>query len=203
MYPGIFIVFEGLDGSGQSTQAGLLREFLIKKKLPVILTKEPTLNSPAGKKIRRILDGKEKARPQELQNLFAKDRKNHFEKTIIPGLQRGKIVICDRYFFSSFAYGAAEGLNFRQFLKLNKNFLLPDLTIILKVRPEICIKRIQKKGKKRTLFEKRAMLAKVWQNYKKLPGVFDNIRIVDGEKSILAVAGQIKKYITSHQRLSL
>ena len=64
-----FIVFEGLDGSGQSTQTGLLRDFLIKKGYKVVLTKEPTLDSEAGRKIREILDHKIKAEPKDIQEL--------------------------------------------------------------------------------------------------------------------------------------
>lgn len=143
-YSGKFIVFEGLDGSGQSTQANLLRDFFIKNGFQVFLTKEPTLSSKAGKKIRKILDEKEKISPKKLQELFAQDRKEHLKKSIIPALKRGKIAISDRYFFSSFAYGRADGLNLDWLMKKNNRFLLPDLTFILKVRPLICVRRIEK-----------------------------------------------------------
>lgn len=98
-YKGKFIVFEGLDGSGQSTQSGLLRDFLIKKGYKVLLTKEPTLNSKFGKKIKRVLNKKERVSAKKLQELFTQDRKEHLEKTIIPALKKGEIVISDRYFF--------------------------------------------------------------------------------------------------------
>lgn len=196
-YPGKLIVLEGLDGSGLSTQANLLGDFLIKKDYQVVLTKEPTLDSEAGKKIRKILDKKEKISPQKFQELFTKDRKGHLEKLIIPALKEGKIVISDRYFFSSFAYGTADGLDLNRLIKLNDNFLLPDITFLLKVSPEVCLERIQKRNKseERTLFEEKEKLAKVWQVYKILPKKFKNIKVIDGEKSSKEVFNQVKNII--------
>jgi len=192
-----FIVFEGLDGSGQSTQAGLLKNFLSKRGFKIILTKEPTGNSQVGKKIEKILNKKEKISPNKLQELFAQDRREHLKKVIIPALKSGKIVISDRYFFSSFAYGKASGLDLNWLIKLNDKFLLPDLTIILKTRPTICVKRIQKRNKKRTLFEEKEKLAKVWKIYKILPKMFPNVILIEGEKSIKEVFVLVKKIVLS------
>jgi len=192
-YKGRFIIFEGLDGSGQSTQAALLEDFLIKKGLKVLLTKEPTLSSPAGRRIRKILDKKEKISPKNLQLLFAKDRKEHLKKTVIPALKRGTHVISDRYFFSSFAYGASGGLDLQWLFKINDNFLLPDIAFILKVRPAVCIKRIEKRGSEKTLFEKKKSLEKVWKIYEILPRYFKNAYIIKGEDEIERVFGQVKK----------
>ena len=201
-YAGKFIVFEGLDGSGQSTQAKLLNDFLVKKNFKVVLTKEPTKNSQAGKKIRDILDKKAKVTPTQLQKLFARDRKEHLEKVIIPALKKGKIVISDRYFFSSFAYGSSSGLDLDWLIKLNDSFLLPDLTFILKVKPTICIERIEKRNKethkKRTLFEEKEKLEKVWQNYQILPNRFENVYMIDGEKKIEEVSSRIRKIVLSN-----
>ena len=198
-----FIVFEGLDGSGQTTQVNLLKNFLLKKGLKVISTKEPTLDSIAGKKIRKILDKKIRITPGQLQRLFVQDRKEHLKKKIIPGLKKGKVVISDRYFFSSFAYGSAEGLNLDWLVKINKRFLTPDLIFILKVNPEICIERIKKRKKLRTLFETKEKLQKVWQVYEKLPDYFKemDIRIIDGEQTIEKVFSQIKKILIKNIKL--
>ncbi len=191
-YPGKFIVIEGLDGSGQSTQVALLKDFLIKQDFEVIATKEPTQDSEAGKKIKKILTEKIEIDPWELQKLYAQDRKEHLEKVIIPALKRERIVISDRYFFSSFAYGTAHGADLEEIIKLNEDFLYPNITFILKVRSEICIERIEKRGDPKTLFEKREQLSKVWQVYEKLSSRFENIKIIDGEKSIEQVFEQIK-----------
>src|SRR4030042_2908685 len=183
-YPGKFIVFEGLDGSGQSTQVGLLKDFLIKNGHKVALTKEPTKDSEAGKKIRDILDKITKIQPQQLQELFAGDRGEHLKRVIIPVLKEGEIVISDRYFFSSFAYGTSEGVDLEWLIKLNDKFLFPDLTFILKVSPEICLQRIQKRGEANTYFEQVNKLKKVWETYDIFPSRFENIYIIDGEKTI-------------------
>jgi len=197
-YSGKFIVIEGLDGSGQSTQAGLLRDFLIKEGYQVVLTKEPTLDSQAGRKIREILDKKTQVSPGQLQRLFVEDRKEHLRKVIVPALKEGKIVISDRYFFSSFAYGSVTGLDLDWLITINDDFLLPDLIFILKVSPEVCLERIKKRNRERTLFEEKEKLAKVWQIYKILPGRFKNVYMIEGEKSIQDVFSQIKEIVLSN-----
>ena len=128
---GKFIVFEGLDGSGQSTQSKLLKDFLIKEKKQIILTKEPTIDSSSGLKIKEILDEKIKISGNDLQRLFTQDRKEHLENLIIPSLISGKTVISDRYFFSCFAYGASDGLDLEGLIEMNNNFILPDITFVL------------------------------------------------------------------------
>ena len=194
---GKLIVFEGLDGSGQSTQAKLLTEFLLQQGRPVVLTKEPTLDSEAGKKIRKVLDKELKVESKKLQELFAQDRKEHLENLIIPALKEGKMVVSDRYFFSTFAYGTADGLDLEWLIKINNEFLLPDLVFFLKVSPEICIQRIEKRGLTKTLFEKKEKLEKVWQVYKILPNRFENIYLIDGEKSIEDIFIEIRQIVLS------
>lgn len=194
-YSGKFIVFEGLDGSGQSTQTGLLKDFLLEKGYEIILTKEPTIDSEAGRKIRKVLDKKLIINPKELQELFAQDRKEHLENTIIPALKQRKIVISDRYFFSSFAFGVANGVDLEYLIKINDSFLMPDITFLLRVSLEICVQRIADRRRKVTIFEKKEKLEKSWQAYRKLPERFENIYIIDGEKSIKQVFEQIKKII--------
>ena len=191
-YPGGFIVFEGLDGSGQSTEAELLTEFLRKGGYKVLKTKEPTLNSQAGKEIKQILNKKRKISPKKLQELFAEDRKEHLKNLIIPALQQGKIVISDRYFFSSFAYGQASGLDLNWLIKINNKFLLPDITFFLDVKPKICLERIRKRRKTRTLFEEKEKLEKVYKNYQKIAKEFPNVKIINGEKPIKEVFREVK-----------
>lgn len=200
-YPGKFIVFEGLDGSGQSTQADLLRNFLTEKNLEVVLTKEPTKDSEAGHKIREILDKVFEVGPRTLQELFVQDRKEHLEKLVIPALKEGKIVISDRYFFSTFAYGTSDRVSLEELIKMNQEFLLPDLTMILKVSPEVCVSRIEKRGKGIQLFEKTEKLKKAWQTYEILPKRFENVYIIDGEKTVEEVFTEVKSFV--HSKLNL
>lgn len=195
--PGKFIVFEGPDGSGQSTQSSLLKDFLTKKGYEVVLTKEPTVDSEAGKKIKKILEKEIEADSEELQQLFVQDRKEHLENLIIPSLKEGKFVISDRYSFSTFCFGASAGLDMEKLIEMNKGFMLPDLTFILNVRPEVCVARITKRGTKKTLFEVKERLERVMENYKKMPSRFENVKIIDGEKSIEEISEEIKRVVSS------
>lgn len=198
---GKFIVFEGLDGSGQSTQVDLLKDFLLEKGYEIILTKEPTIDFEAGRKIRKVLDKKLNISSKELQKLFAQDRKDHLENTIIPALKLGKIVISDRYFFSSFAFGTADGLDLEWLIEINNSFLLPDIIFLLEVKPEACIERIKGRSSEKTLFEEKKKLEKVWQVYRKLPERFNNMYVVNGEKSINEIFENIKKIVNGKLNL--
>ncbi len=202
LWPGKFIVLEGLDGSGLTTQAKLLKNFLEKKGIKTILTKEPTKNSSVSKEIQEILGHKKEIDPFNFQRLFAKDRDEHLKKEIIPALKKGIWVISDRYFFSSFAYGAEDKPEIQKIIDLNKNFLLPDLTILLKVDPEICMERIKKRQEEIKLFEKKEKLEKVWQNYCHLLEIFDNIKVVNGKNSIEKVFQEITKLVRSKFNLN-
>ncbi|MBU3896070.1 dTMP kinase [Patescibacteria group bacterium] len=194
-HQGKFIVFDSLDGSGQSTQISLLRDFLIGKGFNVLVTKEPTKDSDPGKKIREALDRKVKLDPLELQKLFTEDRRIHLDNLIIPALKQGTWVITDRYFLSTFAYGVSEGLDLDLLIKMNDGFLYPDQGFILKVRPEVCIDRIEKRGTTKTLFERKAKLAEVWKTYEILPQRVPNFSIMDGERAILEVFEDVKQAI--------
>ena len=195
-YPGKFIVFDSLDGSGQSTQISLLRDFLIEKGFSVLTTKEPTNVSGAGKKIREVLDKKIKLEVGELQKLFTQDRKEHLDNLVTPALKEGKWVISDRYFLSTFAYGVSDGLDLDELIKMNDDFYEPDQTFILEVSPEVCINRIEKRGTTNTLFEKQEKLAKVWETYKILPSKIGNTVIIDGERPIQEVSENVKNIIS-------
>jgi len=200
-YSGKFIVFEGLDGSGQSTQVALLEEFLKTKRYKVLKTKEPTKQSRAGRIIEKALNKKTKISPKKLQELFCQDRKWHLKNVVIPALKKDKIVICDRYFFSTLAYGMAEGLSLKNLTKLNEKFLLPDIIFFLDVKPAICLQRIEKRGEEKALFEEKEKLEKVYVYYKKALKEFEKVTkifIINGERSIEEVFSKIKKIIQTH-----
>lgn len=196
-YHGKFVVLEGLDGSGQTTQAELLKEYLQSKGIQALLTKEPTIESEAGKQLRLALDKKENLSPQEFQELFAEDRREHVQNLIIPTLQREEWVISDRYFFTSFAYGDAEGVHLEYLIQINNEFLLPDIVFFLNVRPEICIERIQKRNKSFTYFERKEHFEKAWKVFESLANRFENIHIVNGEQPIEKVAKDIQYILTT------
>jgi len=181
----MFIVFEGLDGSGQSTQARLLKDYLeLERNLSVVLTKEPTDKPPIGELIRKILKKEISVSPLSLQLLFCADRSEHLEKVIKPALEKNQWVISDRYFYSTIAYGSLN-LNLEWLIKLNEQFLIPDIVFLLKVRPEICLQRIDQNRGQRQFFEEEKKLEKVWRAYEILSRKFSNIiKVIDGEKSI-------------------
>jgi len=195
-YEGKFIVFEGLDGSGKSTQAELLGKRLKEKLIKVHKTLEPTQYLIGGL-IRSFLANDWKSSPDCLQLLFAADRAYHLEKEIFPVLKKKINVVCDRYFFSSLAYGAL-GCDLDWLVKTNDNFLLPDLTIILKSDPRICIERMAKERFSVELFEKVGKLEKVWENYQKIVKRFASvadIRVIDGDRPISLIFEEVEKIL--------
>ncbi len=148
---GCFIVFEGLDGSGKSTQVRDLGSKLQKKKYEVITTQEPTNKNVIGSLLKRILYNNESVPDEVLALLFAADRAHHTINTIIPGLEEGSIVISDRYVYSSLAYqsrGMKKRLDINWIRVLNQAAIEPDLVIFLDVPPEDAMSRLQN-GQKR------------------------------------------------------
>ncbi|MCS7266255.1 MAG: dTMP kinase [Armatimonadetes bacterium] len=153
---GLFITIEGVEGSGKTTIANILAQWLQEKGLKVNLTSEPG-STFLGSQIREILTkGSERTAWAEAF-LFLADRAEHVTKVIKPALERGEIVVCDRYSDSTIAYQAfGLGLNLEQIFELNQiatNGLSPDLTLLLDVPPEIGLARVQKK----TVFEEREL----------------------------------------------
>ena len=195
---GKFIVVEGLDGSGKSAQVDLVVEYLKQKGKEVVVTKEPTVESEAGRKIKQALRKEIYVEPLELQKLYVQDRKEHLENKVIPALNEGKFVVSSRYMFSTFAYGHSDGLNVSELVKLNQNFLIPDLTLVVDVSPESCVQRIEGRGEPKELFEQKEKLARVNEIYKKLPGMFENVVMVNGERNIPEVFEEIKKIINEN-----
>jgi len=190
---GKFIVFEGIDGAGLTTQATLLENYLREKKYEVVLTKEPT-NGLIGGLIRAALKKEWQTSNETLQLLFSADRSHHLNQEIIPALKEGKIVISDRYFLSTIAYGMLEVE--KEWLKsLNSRFLLPDLTIILDVNPETSLQRIKESRFKFELFEEKERLEKIRKNFLELSKDYKNCVIINGEKSIEEVHKEVLKAV--------
>lgn len=143
---GRFIVFEGCEGAGKSTQMRLLSEYLTSQRIPHILTREPG-GSEISESIRRIiLDGKNSAMTDECEALlYAAARAQHLADTVSPALQRGETVLCDRYIFSSFAYqGYGRGLPLSFLEQINdfalKNYM-PDIVLFLDIPSENAFER--------------------------------------------------------------
>ena len=140
----IFIVFEGGDGSGKSTQARNLSQRLHRRSIPVLLTREPG-GTPSGESIRRLLKGQRSFRPMSELLLFEAARAQLVESVIRPGLDGGTTVICDRYTASTVAYqGHGRGLDLALIQQLNEmatGGLVPDLTVLLDLSPLVGLSR--------------------------------------------------------------
>lgn len=164
-YPGKFIIFEGIDGSGKTTQARLLIGKLGQKGHSIVFTHEPYKNVD--------LKYMEDLEPLERQRLFVEDRREHLEEIILTALELGKVVICDRYFFSTLAYGISEDIELEKLIAMHEEilgdkFILPDHIFILDVPEDEAIARLI--GKKLPLghFEKIEKLKKIRESYAKL-----------------------------------
>lgn len=145
----MFITFEGIEGSGKSTQIQMLKEFFEKKSLKAFFTKEPG-SSEIGKEIRSILLNKEnKIYPQTEIFLIFADRVQHVEEIIKPNLNEGKIVVSDRYYDSSVAYqGQREGISKIEIYELIENLDLPtpDITFLLDLPANVGLKRAKNRA---------------------------------------------------------
>jgi len=138
--PGLFIALEGGDGAGKSTQARLLREWLESLGRTVVVTREPG-GTPEGQRIRDVVLHGTHVVPRAEALLFAADRAHHVETVVLPALERGDVVITDRYIDSSVAYqGAGRDLDADEVLRLSRwatRGLRPALTVLLDVSPEL------------------------------------------------------------------
>lgn len=154
---GKLIVIEGIDGTGKSTQASMLAEALKKQQHEVIESFEPT-NGPWGSKLRKSATSGRLSIEEELE-LFIKDRQQHVEELIIPTIERGGIVILDRYYFSTMAYQGARGINPEDIRARNEAFApAPDILLILDLPVDVALKRIGVRDGQANEFEKRESL---------------------------------------------
>ena len=190
----MFVSFEGLDGSGKTTQAQLLGAVLGEQGRAVVTTREPG-GTPVGEEIRRLLLlGSEMTAWTEAL-LFAAARAELVERVIAPALERGSVVVCDRYLDSSLAYqGIARGLGVDRVLELNLNVIrgnLPDRTFLLLLDPEESARRVGA-GSDRIERERPGFRAEVDEAYRLLAQTFpQRIRTIDGSRPPDEIAGEI------------
>lgn len=179
-----FIVFEGLDGAGTTTQANLLNTKFKLNKLQCINSCEPTRGF-IGRAIREVLSGKISVASGTIAHLFVSDRHEHLynpEKGIINQCRSGAFVISDRYLFSSLAYQSLD-YGFDRVMALNSSFPLPEHLFFLDVTPEICQKRLLSRDLLE-IYEDQELQNNILSNYKKSLDIFKNtdmnIHILDG-----------------------
>ena len=201
----LFIVFEGLDGSGKSTQIGMLRDKLRLMGRKVYVTAEPT-NSATGGLIRDTLSNNYKRESSELAGLFLTDRISHNVNPVW-GIKKflgdGTDVICDRYYYSSFAY-QGMGTDLQWIIDMNLNcpqIIKPDLCIYLDVDPHRCKKRVDSERAHLEIFENDEKVMEqtrvhFFDVFKKLNST-ENICIIDANRSVNVVSDEILTIVMS------
>ncbi len=194
-YDGEFIVLEGPDGAGKSTQTGMLVDYLTDKGANILETKEPTEHS-CGEAVYEAIE--DDLSPEAVSMQFAADRLQHLERDVEPALKEGRVVVSDRYAYSSMAYQPAlqhqkREISRQRVEKLNKDIILPDLAVLIDVDPETGLERISVRGEK-TDYEELEMQRKVRQNYH---GMKDREEVVavDGSKALGEVHSQITETV--------
>lgn len=173
---GKFIVFEGIDGAGKTTQLALLQSRLEEKGIPAVTTAEPT-DHPEGKLLRRALAGEFRTTPAELAALFTADRIAH-NNDPVNGIRKlledGKTVLSDRYYYSTLAYqGALTDPDWALSLNLGcPDILRPDLCVFLDLLPEESMERIRRGRNTREIFETEEQLTRIRESFR---SVFDRL----------------------------
>jgi len=207
--PGGFVVLEGLDGAGTTTQAGLLDEYVRKRGLSCSKTFEPTAH-PIGRLIRDALSGRLGSTDSSQQAplseaalclLFAADRIEH-SMEIERSRNRGTHVICDRYVLSSIAYQSLDPtITPQRVIDVNHGIAVPDLTVYVEVPVAECLKRLASRRDSPTVYEEREMLERIEANYKTAMPLYEihfgPVVHIDGTQSREAVHAAIVKQLGS------
>lgn len=160
----ILIAFEGLDGSGKTTQIKKLNSWFIDNEIEVFITKQPTDFYRNDKRVRDYLDFGIAPNMYSIALLAAADRTFQLSTEINPKLSNNINVICDRYIYSSLAFFKARGIDYDEILHINKDFTVPDLVIFLDIPPTKALVRVERRDKGNLKFEE------------KDSKIFDNVR---------------------------
>jgi dTMP kinase len=195
MSQGLFIVIEGIDGTGKSTQSKRLAEWFRSRGREVVLSREPT-DGPWGKKLRESATTGRLSAEEELE-CFLNDRREHVEMSIKPALAEGKVVILDRYYFSTMAYQGARGFDPGEIRLRNEAFApQPDLLLILDLSVESAHGRIGARGDTANEFEQRDTLSRCRE-------IFLSLRdepfacVIDAEPSLNVVTADILSVVSA------
>jgi len=190
---GILIVFEGIDGSGKSTQAEILLNRLQEEDFDVVYFREPS-KGKWGRKIKKKALHPDSLSPEEELDLFLKDRKENVEKNLKPALQKKRVVILDRYYFSTIAYQGAKGIDEKLIKKMNEEFVVePDLVFIFDIDPQKGLERIENRKKKDRLFEREDYLVKVREIFRSFKG--EKFVHIDALKSEEEISKEIEEIV--------
>ena len=194
MPSGKLIVLEGIDGSGTTTQARLLCDWLRGRGVAVHLTREPS-DGPVGLLIREILHGAHAPVIGDTMALvFAADRVDHLTREILPALERGTHVVTDRYYHSSLAYQAIEA-DRGWVEELNRRARRPDVTFLLDVRAEEAERRRAAAGRPEERYDRLEAQSRIAENYRRLPERLpgEDYRVLDGSRPIDVVQDDLRR----------
>ncbi len=202
LHKGLFIVLEGIDGCGKSTQIEAVTQWIRMTGCPVHTTFEPT-DGPVGRLIREMLSGRIAVDQRTIALLFAADRSDHIVNEtngIKKKTAEGTVVLCDRYYFSSYAYHGRY-LDMEWVIQLNKvnsDLLKPDITLFIDADPQLCLDRIQKDRKHLDMYERLDIMTQVRDSYlaafEKLKNQ-ETVVVIDGNRTVQAVQAQIRKAV--------
>ena len=192
----MYIVIEGIDGAGTTTQTGMLATYLFNKSKDamVLTTREPTMHTPDGLEIRRRLKQNEPLPLQQWADLFIKDRTYHLERIVQPALNRNIHVISDRNMLSTLAYQSNSEDDMKFLYTKHQYLLQPDILIYLDVPPMVALKRMDHEL---DLFE--TQLDRVSKNYVDACTLY-NATIIDGTQSLDSVHQEIVRIIENYKK---
>jgi len=204
-YKGKYIVIEGIDGSGKTTQVEKIVEYFRSQGKSVVQTREPRKTGVIGEIAQKVLNKQLKMSALALQYLFATDRVLSQEEVIIPALKRGDIIVSDRCFWSAIVYGILDRtggeydyksadfmLIAHSILSMYNRFIVPDYTFYLKIPLEVATSRIRKKDDVKEIYEDKEKLGKVIDGYNWLSEKFNKeIITVGGEGNVEDVTRRI------------
>jgi len=190
---GLFIAFEGIDGTGKSTQLELLGKYLRRLNIDVVQTREPT-DGVYGKKIRELYEDRGRCTIEEELDLFLQDRKQHVAEVIAPALATGKVVLTDRYYYSTAAYQGAAGCDPDAIFSANAFAPQPDLVLLLTMEPEESVRRIEQlRGEALNDFEQLEQLHKVARLFTSF--VQDCIIRIDAVGTVDQVQAEVRRAV--------
>lgn len=193
---GLFVTLEGPDGSGKSTMISLVGQYLAERGIDHVITREPGGTS-IGEKIRGIIIDRDNSKmgAETEALLFAASRAQHVHEKILPSIEAGKVVVCDRFLLSSLAYqGVGRGLGIQEVKAVNDfglRGITPDLILFFHVDPEVTLLRKTNEGGDRLEEEGGAFHKEVYEGYMNLLKMYpENIIMIDAEKPIDEVYAQ-------------
>jgi len=203
---GKFVVFEGVDGCGKGTQIKIAAGYIFEldKRNEVLITREPTWRfSEIRSRMAQAKDTKQHA--EWFVEMFLNDRQQHLEQTILPSLERGVHVLCDRYKYSTMAYQHNQGFDLNRLISMQRTFRIPDLTLLFDCSAKIAFER-RKSGGAVDTFEKDLDFQQRLRNtYLSLPkllngttnpeneGRYENIVVINAEQSVSDIFNDVKK----------